>query len=83
MEKVSVRKKFAGNILVFGQAGCGKTKFIKKIAANNFLYSLNKVECVSQIELSLTREAEIESCFDIIYLTVLSIFHIIYPEKAN
>ena len=34
--------KFEGNILIVGQTGCGKTKFIQNSAKNNLFYSLMK-----------------------------------------
>ena len=54
---------FFGNILIVGRTGCGKTFFKQKLAVNNFVGTLKKVEWASSIELSTEREAEIESCF--------------------
>ena len=41
----------------------GKTFFTQKLVVNHFFGTLKKVEWLSSIELSIEREAEIESCF--------------------
>ena len=55
--------KFEGNILVVGRAGCGKTRFVQKLAVNKFFGELVKAEWVSYIKLDKQREAELQSCF--------------------
>ena len=63
MENYVSDGKFSGNILIVGQTECGKTTFMQKSALNNFFDKLKKTEWVSGIELSKTREAEIETNF--------------------
>ena len=63
MENYVYNGKFRGNILIVGRAECGKTTFMQKLALNNFFGKLKKTEWVSGIELSKTREAEIETNF--------------------
>ena len=55
---------FYGNILVVGRTGCGKTRFVQKLAVNSFFGKLVKAEWISYIKLDKRREAEIQSCFD-------------------
>ena len=56
--------KFEGNILAMGKTSCRKTYFVRKNSVNNLFGDLKIVEWLSQIELSTSREAEIQSCFD-------------------
>ena len=63
MERYTYDRKFKGNILIVGRTGCGKTTFMQKLALNKFLGVLKKVEWVSYIPLTETREAEIQSNF--------------------
>ena len=63
MENYVYNGKFSGNILIVGRTECGKTTFMQKLALNNFFGKLKKTEWVSGIELSKTREAEIETNF--------------------
>ena len=63
MENYVYNAKFSGNILIVGRTECGKTTFMQKLALNNFFGKLKKTEWVSGIELSKTREAEIETNF--------------------
>ena len=56
--------QFGGNILVVGKTDCGKTYFVQKLSLNNFFGKLKKTEWVSGIELSESKEAEIQSCFN-------------------
>ena len=63
MENYVYNGKFSGNILIVGRRECGKTTFMQKLALNNFFGKLKKTEWVSGIELSKTREAEIETNF--------------------
>ena len=53
-----------GNVLVVGRAGCGKTYFLQKLGLHNFFGNIVKTEWVSGIEISESKEAEIQSCFD-------------------
>ena len=55
---------FYGNILVVGRTGCGKTRFVQKLAVNSFFRDLAKAEWISYIKLDKRREAEIQSCFN-------------------
>ena len=63
MENFIYSGKFSGNILIVGRTECGKTTFMQKLALNNFFDKLKKIQWVSGIELSKTREAEIETNF--------------------
>ena len=56
--------QFRGNILVLGRTDSGKTYFIQQLALNNFFGKLIKAYWVSGIEISESRKAQIESCFD-------------------
>ena len=55
--------QFRGNILVVGRTGCGKTYFLQKLGLHNFFGKIVKTEWVSGIEISKSREAEIQPCF--------------------
>ena len=50
------------NILVVGKTGCGKTYFLQKLDLHNFWGEIFKTEWISSIEISKSREAEIQSC---------------------
>ena len=63
MENYIYSGKFSENILIVRRTECGKTTFMQKLALNNFFGKLKKTEWVSGIELSKTREAEIETNF--------------------
>ena len=56
--------QFRGNILSIGKTGCRKTHFVQKLVLNNFFGRIVKIEWVSSIPLSKSREAEIQSCFN-------------------
>ena len=56
--------QFRGNILVVGKTGCGKSSFVQKFCLNNFFGKSSKIEWVSSIFLSKTRDAEIQACFN-------------------
>lgn len=59
-----------------GRTGCRKTSFVQWIAVNNLFGELEKVECVSEIKLFASREAQIQSCFNspvaFHYLTIVN-----------
>ena len=55
--------QFRGNILVVGKTGFGKTYLLQKLGLHNFFGEIVKTEWISGIEISKTREAEIQSCF--------------------
>ena len=57
--------QFRGNILVPGRTGCGKTYFLQNLGLHNFFGEIVKTEWISGIEISKSREAEIQSCFSI------------------
>ena len=63
MENYIYNGKFSGNILIVGRTECRKTTFMQKLALSNFFGKFKKTEWVSGIELSKTREAEIETNF--------------------
>ena len=56
--------QFRGNVLVVGRTGYGKTYFLQKLGLHNFFGNIVKAEWVSDIEISESREAEIQSCLD-------------------
>ena len=56
--------RFYRNVLIAGRTRCGKMHFMQKLAVNNFLGKLNKVEPTSYMKFAKNREAEIQSCFD-------------------
>ena len=56
--------QFCGNVLVVGKTGCRKTYFLQKLGLNNFFGKIVKPEWVLGIEISKSREAEIQSCFN-------------------
>ena len=55
--------QFRSNILVVGKTGCGKNYFLQKLGLHNFFGEIVKIEWISGIKISKTREAEIQSCF--------------------
>ena len=55
---------FWGNVLIVGKTGCGKTYFVLKLGLHNFFGKIVKVEWVSSVQLSSSREAEIQSYFN-------------------
>ena len=63
MNKLCLRREIEKNILVVGKTGCGKTTFAQKLALSNLFVDLEKVECVSKIDLSKFQEADTQSCF--------------------
>ena len=54
-------RQYSGNVLIAWKTGFGKTCFMQKLAVNDFFGKIVKVEWVSSIQLSRTREAEIQS----------------------
>ena len=56
--------QFRGNVLIVGKTGCRKTYFVQILGLHNFFGKIVKVEWVSSIRLSKSREAKIQSCFD-------------------
>ena len=55
--------QFRGNIPVVGKTGCGKTYFFENLGLHNFFWEIVKTEWISSIEISKTREPEIQSSF--------------------
>ena len=47
-----------------GKTGRGKTYFVQKLDLHNFFGKIVKEEWVSSVQLSKSREAEIQSCFN-------------------
>ena len=54
-------RQYSGNVLIAWKTGFGKTCFMQKLALNGFFGKIVKVEWVSSIQLSRTREAVIQS----------------------
>ena len=44
---------FNGNMLVVGQTRCGKTSFVQKLGRNKIFGSIDSVDWISKIELSV------------------------------
>ena len=58
-------RPFRGNVLIAGKTRCGKTYFMQKLVINIFLGgNIVKMEWVSSIQLTPTREVEIQSRFN-------------------
>ena len=49
MQNHTYNGKFSGNVLIVGQAECGKTTFMHKLALHNFFGELKKAEWISSI----------------------------------
>ena len=47
-----------------GKTSCRKTYFVQKNSVNNLFGDLKKIEWLSQIKLTTSREAEFQPCFD-------------------
>ena len=55
-----LRRTISRNILVVAKTRCGKTNFMQKLTINNFFRDIVRTGWVSSIELTPTREAEIQ-----------------------
>lgn len=66
--------QFRRNVLIVGNTGYRKNYYGLNLAINNIFWKNVKAECISYIQLSKTREADIKSCF---YCGLL--FH--YPQE--
>ena len=55
--------QFRGNVLIVGKTD-RKTHFVQKLGLHNFFGKIVKVEWISSVQLSKSREAEIQSCFN-------------------
>ena len=69
--------RFVRNILVVGQAGCGKTTFVQNLGLNRIFGEIKTVDYVSKIKLSKGREDHLRWTFS--YASVE--FH--YPEDLG
>ena len=54
---------FNGNMLVVGQTRCGKTSFVQRLGKNKMFASIDSVDWISKIELSVAREHQIRESF--------------------
>ena len=54
---------FNGNMLVVGQTRCGKTSFVQRLRKNKMFGSIDPVDWISKIELSVAREHQIGESF--------------------
>ena len=54
---------FNGNMLVVGQTRCGKTYFVQRLGKNKMFESIDSVDWISKIELSVAREHQIRESF--------------------
>ena len=54
---------FNGNMLVVGQTRCGKTSFVQRLGKNKMFGSIDSVDWISNIELSVAREHQIRESF--------------------
>ena len=50
-----------GNVLTAGKTGCRKAYFMLKLSVNSFFGKIVEAEWVSSIQLSRTREVEVQS----------------------
>ena len=50
---------FNRNMLVIGQTRCGKTSFVQRLGKNKIFGSIDSVDWISKIELSVAREHQI------------------------
>ena len=57
MSNYTCVRKFSKNILVLGQRGCGKTRFLQNLARNIMLGKLKKVNWISKIKLSKKQDS--------------------------
>ena len=57
--------KLNGNILIVGQAGCGKTTFIQNLSKNKMFRKMKEILWLSKATFSKDREQNISSCFDL------------------
>ena len=55
--------RFAGNILVVGQTGCGKTTFVQNLGLNRMFSDIKTVDWISKITLSRGREDQLREIF--------------------
>ena len=62
-QNIIYEAQFCEKFLIAGKTGCRKSYFMQKLAANNFIWKIVKTECVLPIQLSKSREAEIQSTF--------------------
>ena len=70
--------QFRGNVLIAGKTGCGKTHFMQKLAVNNFFRKIVKTEWVLSIQLTPTREAEMQASFscDVTFHYPQTLYHL-------
>ena len=54
---------FNGNMLVVGQTRCGKTSIVQRLGKNKMFESIDSVDWISKIELSVAREHQIRESF--------------------
>ena len=54
---------FNGNMLVVGLARCGKTSFVQRPGKNKMFVSIDSVDWISKIELSVARKHQIRESF--------------------
>ena len=69
--------ELSGNVLIFGQTGCGETTFTQNLAKNKMFSELKNLFWLSKVELSKDREQNISTCFYRVPLTFL------YPQTLN
>ena len=69
--------RFAGNILVVGQTGCGKTTFVQNLGLNRMFSDIKTVDWISKITLSRGREDQLREIFSYVSFE----FH--YPEDLG
>ena len=52
-----------GNMLVVGLTRCGKTSFVQRVGKNKMFGSIDSVDWISKIKLSVAREHQIRESF--------------------
>ena len=68
--------KSEGNILVLGQAACGKITFIQNLAKSKMFGKIKDVTWLIKITFSKNREENIRTCFDVQV-------HFCYPQNIS
>ena len=54
---------FNGNMFAVGQTHCGKTSFVQRLGKNNMFGSIDSVDWIPKIKLSVAREHQIRESF--------------------
>ena len=71
-------RQFRRNVLIAGKTGCGKTHFMQKLEVNDFFRKIVETEWVLSIQLTPTREAEMQTSFscDVTFHYPQTLYHL-------